>query len=49
LTHAKKWAEEVGVQQIDFTYGVLYGTENSPTRRTGIFSETLRINSHGEQ
>jgi hypothetical protein len=33
LAHAGKWAREAGVQKIDFTYGVLYGTETQSNKK----------------
>lgn len=33
LTHANQWAIEAGVQHIDFTYGVLYGTEKQSNKK----------------
>ncbi len=33
LSHATKWAEDAGVQHIDFTYGVLYGTQKQSNKK----------------
>ena len=31
--HAEQWAEEAGVDQVDFTYGVLYGTRKQSNKK----------------
>lgn len=31
--HAEQWAEEAGVDQVDFTYGVLYGTKRQSNKK----------------
>jgi hypothetical protein len=33
LSHASAWAEEAGVKEIDFTYGVLYGTQKQSNKK----------------
>ena len=33
ISHAPTWAEEAGVRHLDFTYGVLYGTEKRSNKK----------------
>lgn len=48
LSNAEAWAEDAGVRKIEFTYGVLYGTEKQSNKKDWHILRKL-YEKHGEE
>jgi len=44
--HAEQWAEEAGVDRIDFSYGVLYGTKKQSNKKDWHILRNI-VETHG--